>query len=240
MTRNPKYLKEDEKRYGDFGYKSESGKIHIYDVGTCSLLCDKIVTKQGSGSISFMTRKNGDAARHAVHSKDITYRKEFLRDGNCDKIEIISLGFERTGVIDKVTKGVLKQLSRITCIGMSKGDTVPSDSDFHMRYEYLMKQLSVCVQKWRSTYLNHGLKYRTLDTRPPAAIKTGKLPLPESNIFPVPIPGRVTAISPLLLPEEIPINSDIINNNDNLITSYSGGESLVPLAQELVCRVSVS
>ena len=179
-----------------------------------------------------MKRKNGDAARHAVHTKDTTYKKEFLHDDNWDNIEIISLGFERTGVIDKVTKHALKQISKITCIGMAKGDTVPSESDFHMRFEYLMKQLSVCVQKWRSTYLNHGLKYRTLDTKPPAPIRIGNLPLPESNIFPVPIPGRVTAISPLLLPEEIPINCDIINNNDNLITSYSGGESLVPLAQE--------
>ena len=102
-----------------------------------------------------------------------------------------------------------------------------------------MKQLSVCVQKWRSTYLNHGLKHRTLDDKPSAQIRIGTFPLPESNIFPVPIPGRVTAISPILPPEEIPINSDIINNNDNLITSYFGGESLVPLAQELVCRVSV-
>ena len=131
-------------------------------------------------------------------------------------------------MIDKVTKHTLKQISKITCIGMAKGDTVPSESDFHMRFEYLMKQLSVCVQKWRSTYLNHGLKHRTLDDKPSAQIRIGTFPLPESNIFPVPIPGRVTAISPLLLPEEIPINSDIINNNDNLITSYSGGESLVP------------
>ena len=72
---------------------------------------------------------------------------------------------------DKVTKHALKQISKITCIGMAKGDTVPSESDFHMRFEYLMKQLSVCVQKWRSTYLNHGLKHRTLDDKPSAQIR---------------------------------------------------------------------
>ena len=119
----------------------------------------------------------------------------------------------------------------LTVFGLAKGDTVPSESDFHMRFEYLMKQLSVCVQKWRSTYLNHGLKYRTLDAKPAAPIRIGNLPLPESNIFPAIIPGRVTAISPIFPSDEIPIDCDI-NNNDNLNTSYSGGESLVPLAQE--------
>jgi len=130
MTRNPKYLKEDEKRYGDFGYKSEHGKIVIYDVGTCSLLCKTITTEQGS--IAFMKRKNGDAARHVVHDKDLTYKREFLHDDNWDNIDIISLGFERTGVIDKLTKHALKQISKITCIGMAKGDTVPSESDLTM------------------------------------------------------------------------------------------------------------
>ena len=52
-----------------------------------------------------------------------------------------------------------------------------------------------------------------------------------SPIFPAIIPGRVTAISPIFPSDEIPIDCDI-NNNDNLNTSYSGGESLVPLAQE--------
>ena len=102
---------------------------------------------------------------------------------------------------------------------MARGDTVPSESDFHMRFEFLMKQLSVCVQKWRSAYLNHGLKHRTLDDKPAAPIRIGNLPLPESNIFPAPIPGRVTAISTILPPEEIPIDCDNNNNNDNLITS---------------------
>ena len=227
-SRNPKYLKDEDKRFGDFGYKSESGKIHIYDIGTCSLLCEKIITKQGS--INFMKRKNGDAARHVVHHKELKINKEFLRN-ETDNLEIIALGFERTGVIDKVTKHALKQISKATCIGMAKGDTIPSESDFHMRFEYLMKQLSVCVQKWRSNYLNHGLKYRTLDFKPTAPTRIGNLPLPESNIFPAIIPGRVTAFSPILLPEEIPIDCDI-NNNDNLNSSYSGGESLVPLAQE--------
>ena len=50
-----------------------------------------------------------------------------------------------------------------------------------MRFEYLMKQLSVCVQKWRSTYLNHGLKYRTLDAKPAAPIRIGNLPLLKST-----------------------------------------------------------
>ena len=227
-TRNPKYLKDEDKRYGDFGYKSESGKIVIYDVGTCSLLCEKIVTKQGN--IAFMKRINGDAARHVVHHKELKIQKEFIRD-ETDNIEIIALGFERTGVIDKATKHALKQISKITCIGMTNGNAVPSDSDCHMRFEFLMKQISVCVQKWRSTYLQHGLKYRSLDAQPSGPIRIGNLPLPESNIFPASIPGRVTAISPIFLTEEIPIDCDI-NNSDNLNTSYSGGESLVSLAQE--------
>ena len=53
------------------------------------------------------------------------------------------------------------------------------------------------------------------------------------------IPGRVNAITSTVLPEEIPIG-DINNNNDNLTTSYFGGESLVSLTQELVRRVPVS
>ena len=84
----------------------------------------------------------------------------------------------------------------------------------HFLFKYLMKQLSVCVQKWRSTFLNHGLKYRTLDTKPAAPIRISNLPLSESNFFPAIIPGRTTAFSPILLPEEIPIDCEI-NNNDN-------------------------
>lgn len=123
--RNPKYLKDEDKRYGDCGYKSESGKIVIYDIGTCSLLCEIITTKQGK--IAFMKRKNGDAARHVVFYKDRLYKKEFMEDESVN-LDIISLGFERTGVIDKATKNALKKISKITCIGMAKGDTVPSES----------------------------------------------------------------------------------------------------------------
>ena len=54
------------------------------------------------------------------------------------------------GCIDGNTRNVLKKLQNCKICFIGPGDEFPTDYDISMRHQYLLKQISIAFQKWRS------------------------------------------------------------------------------------------
>lgn len=217
---------KDETRYGDAGIKDhtenpDEPNIYIYDVGLCSLNCKLLLPLK----TKFGERKNGDGARHVKVNKEKKYKKEFLFG---KKLHIKILGFDTgTGCIDGNTSSVLKEIAKFVCIGQSSDDELPSDSVIAMRHQYLLKQLSIVFQKWRSNLFNDSLKFFSCDLHPghgPFRFDC-RYSIPASRPHPNEThniaSGRVNAISPIFFSEEDQLISEMINNIGDLTSSYT-------------------
>ena len=217
-----------ENRYGDAGIidrtdNPDEPQIYIYDVGQCSLNCQTV--RPNGKDIDFGLRQNGDGARHVKYHKEDKYKKEFTYGR---KLHIKILGFDTgTGCIDSNTRSVLKQIAKFVCCGQLPGEEFPDPSVIAMRHQYLLKQISVAFQKWRSNLFNDSLKFFSCDLHPgygPFRFDC-RYSIPASRPHPnesynIAI-NRSHALEPIFFSGEDQNNSEMINNIVNLTSSYT-------------------
>ena len=168
--------------------------------------------------------------------KEKKYQKEFTYGR---KLQIKILGFDTgTGCIDGNTRNVIKEIAKFVCIGKSPGDELPTGYKISMCQQYLLKQISIAFQKWRSNLFTDSLKFFSCDFHPghgPFRFDC-RYSIPASRPHPNEThdiaSGRVYAISPIFFSEEDQNNSEMINNIVDLTSSYT---ELVDNLDQVVC-----
>ena len=218
----------NKERFGDAGIIDEwTGNIHIYDIGTHSLMCKEILSGSKNKNKTFVNDVfPGDGAKFVNDYKKKQYEKEFDYGRY---LHIKPIGFDTdTGAIDKASNKVLKEIATLVCNGQLPGNELPSNSDIAMRHQYLLKQLSVGFIKWRSKTFNDSIKLYTCDEKPNNVGRVRvdcRYFLPASAIHPYETHNiainRLHALAPIFFSAEDQDNSEMINNIVNLTSSYT-------------------
>ena len=122
----------------------------------------------------------------------------------------------------------LKKIVKFVCIGQSPGDELPTDYEISMRQQYLLKQISIAFQKWRSNLFTDSLKFFSCDLHPghgpfrfDCRYSIPAFTRPHPNETHNIASGRVYAISPIFFSEEDQDSSEMINNIVDLTSSYT-------------------